>query len=135
VLASLGRFQPAVPLLLRIPLGLVFIGHGIRKLEEGVGPLTDSMARLGVPMPGAAAWVAALAELLGGIFVLVGLFTRWAALALAIVAYVAVSRLYDRAGLVGAWELPLVLLSIAVCLVLSGSGPLSLDKSILHRDL
>ena len=135
MLTSLGRFQPAVPLLLRIALGFVFIGHGMRQLEGGVGGLTDTMVRLGVPMPGAAAWVTALAELLGGIFVLVGLFTRWAALALAVVAYLAVSRLYVRGGVTATWELPLVLLAVALCLVLSGSGPLSLDKNVLHRDL
>lgn len=134
MLASLGRFQPAVPLLLRLVLGLVFVAHGLKKLDGGMSAFGQTIARIGLPMPMVLAWTAALVELLGGIFVLIGLFTRWAALLLAIVMYVAITRIHVHEGLVGGYELPLVLFVVAVCLVLSGSGPLSLDRTVLHRD-
>lgn len=135
MLATLGRFQPAVPLLLRIVVGLIFLAHGLKKIDGGMGAFGETVERIGLPLPFVFAWVAALTELLGGIFVLVGLFTRWAALGLAIVMYVAISRVHQHDGLVGGYEFPLVLFVVAICLMLSGGGPLSLDKTVLHRDL
>jgi putative oxidoreductase len=134
LLASLSRFQPAVPLLLRLVLGAIFIAHGFGKISGGVDRFAATVGRIGFPMPGAFAWAAALAEFLGGICVLVGLFTRWAALAIAVVMGVAITRVHLHEGLVGGYEFPLVLLTVAVALMLTGGGPASFDKSVLHRD-
>ena len=131
---ALSRFQPAVPLLLRVALGVVFIAHGYQKIAGGVGGFSQSVARLGFPVPYLFAWGAALAEFLGGICVLVGLFTRYAALAIATVMAVAVTRVHLREGLIGGYEYPLVLLVVAGAVMLTGAGPLSFDRSILHRD-
>jgi putative oxidoreductase len=77
--------------------------------------------------------VAALAEFLGGICLVVGLFTRYAALAIAIIMTIAITTAhYQR--LVGGYEFPLLLLAAAVALMLTGGGPLSFDKSVLRRD-
>jgi putative oxidoreductase len=134
MLGAFSRFQPAVPLLLRMVLGAIFIAHGFHKISGGMHELTNTVGRLGFPMPEAFAWAAALAEFLGGICVLVGLFTRWAALAIAIVMAVAVSKVRLHEGLVGGYEFPLTLLVVAIALALTGAGPVSLDKNVLHRD-
>ena len=134
MLAVLSRFQPAVPLLLRVVLGVIFIAHGQQKVAGGVDGFSDSVARLGFPAPHLFAWAAALAEFLGGICVLVGLFTRYAALSIAIVMAVAVTRVHWHQGLVGGYEYPLALLTIATAVMLTGAGPLSIDRSVLHRD-
>ena len=134
LLASLSRFQPAVPLLLRLVLGAIFIAHGFGKISGGVDRFATTVNHIGFPMPGVFAWAAALAEFLGGICVLVGLFTRWAALAIAIVMTVAITRVHLHQGLVGGYEFPLTLLTVAVALMLTGGGPVSFDRSVLHRD-
>jgi putative oxidoreductase len=134
MLAALARFQPAVPLLLRLVLGAIFIAHGFAKISSGMHGFTSSVANLGFPMPVAFAWAAALSEFLGGICVVLGLFTRWAALAIAAVMAVAVTQVHLDEGLVGGYEFPLALLAIAVSLMLSGAGPISFDKNVLHRD-
>jgi uncharacterized membrane protein YphA (DoxX/SURF4 family) len=69
------------PLALRIYLAPIFIFAGINKLKhaEHLGPYFDS---LGIPAPELMVYVAALAELLGGIALLAGLAVRWAAIPL-----------------------------------------------------
>ena len=134
MLGAFSRFQPAVPFLLRLVLGAIFIAHGFQKVSGGMHEFTHAVARLGFPAPSAFAWAAALSEFLGGICVLVGLFTRWAALALAAVMAVAVTQVHLHQGLVGGYEYPLMLLTVATAIVLTGAGPVSLDRKVLHRD-
>jgi putative oxidoreductase len=134
MLASLSRFQPAVPLVLRVVLGVIFIAHGFGKVAGGVEDFSVHVARIGFPAPYLFAWVAALAEFLGGICVLVGLFTRYAALSIAIVMFVAITRVHLHQGLIDGFEFPLVLLVVAVALMLTGGGPASFDRNVLHRD-
>jgi putative oxidoreductase len=134
MLGAFSRFQPAVPFLLRLVLGAIFIAHGFQKLSGGMHDFTHTVGRLGFPAPAVFAWAAALSEFLGGICVLVGLFTRWAALAIAVVMAVAVTQVHLHQGLVGGYEYPLMLLTVATAIVLTGAGPVSLDRNVLHRD-
>ena len=134
MLARFSRFQPAVPLLLRVVLGVIFIAHGFHKISHGMPDFVGTVRHLGFPAPWLFAWAAALSEFLGGICVLVGLFARWAALAIAIVMGVAVAQVHLHEGLIRGYEYPLMLLVVAVAIVLSGAGPASFDRNILHRD-
>ena len=134
MLAAFARFRPAVPVVLRAVLGAIFIAHGFHKLAHGMPDFIRTVARLGFPIPTAFAWTAALSEFLGGICVVVGLFTRYAALAIAIDMSVAITKVHLNEGLVGGYEFPLALLAIALAIVLSGAGPASIDSTVLHRD-
>ena len=134
MLAAFARFRPAVPLILRAVLGAIFIAHGFHKVAHTMPDFTRTVARLGFPMPTVFAWAAALSEFLGGICVVVGLFTRYAALAIAIVMTVAVAKVHLHEGLVDGYEFPLALLAIALAVVLTGAGPASIDSTVLHRD-
>jgi putative oxidoreductase len=58
--------------LLRIVTGFLFLFHGLQKI---FGVLTDR----GAAVFGTQAWFGGLIELVGGILVMVGLQTRWAA--------------------------------------------------------
>jgi putative oxidoreductase len=68
----LSRWQPQLLAVLRIVTALLFIEHGMMKLFHFPAP---QMAGALPPMLVAAAWI----ELVAGVFVLVGLFTRPAA--------------------------------------------------------
>ncbi|HVN38352.1 MAG TPA: DoxX family protein [Myxococcota bacterium] len=59
--------------LMRIVLGAVFLWHGSQKLF-GYPPLPP-----GIELPGFVTWVGGPVELFGGILIMLGLFTRWAA--------------------------------------------------------
>jgi putative oxidoreductase len=75
---------------------------------------------------------AALAELLGGALVLLGLFTRLGATAIAAVMLVAIFGVHRNAFFVnqGGMEFDLALLSIAITLIYLGGGKLSVDANL-----
>ena len=143
-------------LVLRCVVGAIFVIHGYPKLFGGPGKAEQvppkvrqflgpgfeaSMERgsivsfrgnvesMGLPMPGAMAWSAALAEFGGGILLILGWLTRLAALALSVNMIVAISRVHWKNGLVGpgGYEFPLSLLGSLIALVLSGPGAISID--------
>jgi putative oxidoreductase len=74
-----------VTLLGRIFLSGLFVWAGYTKLFVfGPAGTAQFFTKAGVPIPEAAVWVAIIVELIGGLMILVGLQTRWVALALAI---------------------------------------------------
>ncbi|MBS3108968.1 DoxX family protein [Candidatus Woesearchaeota archaeon] len=123
------------PTVLRVVLGIVFIAHGYGKLwggAPGMEAFTGMVVGLG--MPAFMAYVAAIVEFFGGILVLLGLFTRYAATLIGIVMLVAIFRAKWGMPLVGGYELDLALLAIAVALMLSGPGKLSLEATIFKKE-
>lgn len=107
-------------LLLRIAVGVVFIYHGWGKLH-GIEQTAGFFGNIGIPAAGFMAWVVALVEFLGGIAVLLGLFTRLAAKLLAIVMLVALFTAHWG----GPWksaELPIALLGGLCALMTIGGG-------------
>jgi putative oxidoreductase len=132
---------------------LLALGHGWGKvvsLSTGGGDrFIQGVAGMGFPLPVLFAWAAALAELVGGLCVALGLGTRvaagFAAFTMAVAAFVrhkAHARLLVWAGLASAsdetlkaWgnpELALVYLAIFASIALAGGGRLALD-SLLGR--
>jgi len=76
-----GLQNPAA-LVGRLLLAIVFIKYGFEKVTGFEGTV-GYIASKGLPMPSVLAALATLVELGGGILVAIGLFTRWAALAIA----------------------------------------------------
>ena len=75
-------------LLGRILLALLFIPAGVGKLTGFAGTVAYT-ASAGVPVPQVAVALALLVEIVGGLALLLGWQTRWAALALALFTLVA----------------------------------------------
>ncbi|HUM09832.1 MAG TPA: DoxX family protein [Myxococcaceae bacterium] len=80
-LAVLDRFSWVGPLAVRLSLGSVFLGTGWGKLHS-LGQVTGFFTELGIPFPAANAAMVSGIELVGGTLILLGLFTRFAALPL-----------------------------------------------------
>lgn len=72
----------------RLFLATIFIVSGCLKLM-GIAGVVGYFTRLGVPQPQIMAYVVALVELIGGVMILVGFMTRWAALVLCVFTGVA----------------------------------------------
>ncbi|KYH27513.1 DoxX [Halalkalicoccus paucihalophilus] len=132
------------PLFIRIALGIVFLVAGIGKVFA-VGPKATGMAgfagflaSLSVPMPTLFAWLVGLLELVGGLLLLVGLFTRYAAVLLAIDMLVATWLVHLPSGFAvgnGGYEYTLVLALVSIALVFSGPGRLALEYAIFDHEL
>ncbi len=117
--------------------------HGIGKLLDvgpaatGVGGFASSLQGLGLPAPGVLAWLVALAETLGGAFLVLGLFTQVAALLVAVVMLCATVLVHLPNGFLasdGGVEFTLLLFLAAVSLVLSGAGKLSAERALFGRE-
>lgn len=118
--------------LLRVVTGIIFLMHGQQKLFEfGIGGVSGMMTGLGVPAPGLMAIVVTLVELVGGIALIFGAFTRIAALLVAIDVLVAFFLVHLPNGFFatnGGVELVLLLATVGVTLFLTGPGAMALDS-------
>ena len=126
---------------LRLGLGAVFIGHGAQKvLGSFNGPGFNAFTSGGTPFPfmkPASAWLAAaaLAELIGGVLVFLGLLTRIGAFLIACVMVTAIIGIHwpnffsNNRG----FEYPMTLLAICLALLISGGGAASVDLAMAGR--
>ena len=122
--------------LLRVAIGGVFVAHGIQKLAVfGISGLAGFLGQLGVPFPTLSAIAVTGAELLGGLALVAGLFTRWAALPLAFSMVVAAVTVHLKGGffLPNGVEYVLTLFLASIALVLTGSGSFSIDRLLEKR--
>lgn len=128
-LPFLRPFARWAPLVLRIGVGFVMASHGWEKLQ-GPDGTAGFFGSLGIPLPGAMAWVVIIVELIGGICLILGLATRFWALLIVIVLFVAIVLAKFKTGAYKEFELELSLLVGALALALSGPGGPSLDRTL-----
>jgi putative oxidoreductase len=123
-------------LVLRLVLGVIFIGHGAQKLFGSFGGphisgFAKALEQLGVKPGRPMAILAGLAEFVGGILVMLGFLTPVAALALIVVMIVAIVAVHLKNGFFntnGGYEFNLALMGIALTLLIAGAGAYSLDS-------
>ncbi|SCF05341.1 putative oxidoreductase [Micromonospora viridifaciens] len=124
-------------LVARVALGVVFIAHGWQKLTEwGLDGTAAAFDQMGVPLPTASAWFAALVELVGGAALVVGLVVPVAGLLLALDMLGAFLVVHLGNGVfvsANGFELVLALGAAALLLAAVGAGRFSLDRLIAPR--
>ncbi len=105
----LDALRPLGLLLLRLGLAIVFVSHGYPKLFRDAQKYADMFTQMGFPF--GTSYAIGILELLGGLLVAVGLFTRPCALLLAIEMGVAVWRVHLTKSYlaVNEYEFPLML--------------------------
>ncbi|MBI3002627.1 MAG: DoxX family protein [candidate division NC10 bacterium] len=121
---------------LRVVVGIVFLAHGGQKLLVfGMAGMAGFMGQVGIPFPMLAAIVVTAVEFLGGLALVLGLFTRWAAIPLAADMLVAILVVHLKAGffLPDGYEFAFTLLGAALALALLGSGEASVDRILERR--
>ena len=136
--ALAGVYKMLAPLsyaYIRVTMGLLLLPVGFDKLFlGGAGRIaTGNIVRVGVEPAMAWAWTVAGLEFFGAILLILGLFTRPVAFALAIeLAAIIAKVLVPRGWLwtINGVEVGLLLLIVLIGLVLGGSGRYSLDRKI-----
>jgi len=119
-------------MLLRLILGIVYIMHAYLALVVfGPAGMIAYQVKSGIPFPEIATWYLILAHGLGGIFLVLGIYTRWAALANVPVMLGALVFVHLKNGFwahQSGYEYALVLLVATVATAMIGGGALSLRR-------
>ena len=126
----LDRLQPLALLVMRLTLGAVMLAHGYQNVFRHLHDHVHLVTSIGLP-----AWlgyVSSFTELIGGLLVLAGLFTRPAALAICLDLIVAIWKVQLHNGMLGSsdrpgYEFPLALGTLAYALIFFGGGPIAMD--------
>jgi len=123
--------------LLRLAVGITFVMHGWQKVHEiGYANIVHMTESLQIPQPKIAAALLMATELGGGALLVLGLFTRLAALPIAFAMFVAFWKVHrfngfflDKHG----FEYTFVLFFAALALVFAGPGLLAIDNLLFRR--
>jgi len=119
--------------MIRIAIGAILFMHGWAKLGFGVDAITGNMAKSGLAPPSAFAYAAIFLETVGAACIVLGLFTRFFAAAIAIELFIAFYVVHLPNGFSvgrGGFEYVLFLGIVMFAIALRGGGPYSLDRVI-----
>ena len=136
MLKAWDKYRDWAPTFLRLAIGFIFIAHGQQKLFGGLERTEAFLSGLGFPVPAVFAVILACAEFLGGVCLVLGLFTRYAAALIFVIMTVAIIKVHLTHGLTGpsGYEFPLSLLVGSIALMLLGPGKASIEKTLLKRE-
>lgn len=113
-------------LLLRVVVGFTFLMHGLDKFNGGIEGTVGMFEGMG--LPAFLAYLVTFAEVIGGLFMILGMFTRTFSIIFAVIMLGAISQVKLSAGFLGGYELDLVLLACSILLALSSSRLLAIGR-------
>ena len=126
---TIDRLEPYVFSILRIMVGLLFMQHGLVKL---FGFPTGA----GFPAFLSQTWFEGVIEMIGGGLIVIGLFTRWAALITSgemAIGYFMVHAPKSFFPYVNGGNLAILYCFVFFYLVFAGPGPISLDALLWKK--
>lgn len=126
----LNTIRPLGLLILRTALALIFFSHGYSKLAHPNPEIQTMFVQHGLQPQ--LLYVAGVLETFAGLLLLLGLFTRAAALLLAIEMCVAIVKVHSDHGIMALheYEFPLALAAACFALATTGAGTASVDRCL-----
>jgi|SRR5271167_435898 len=126
----LSPFEPLGLLVLRLALALIFMYHGYPKLVHAAPEMREFFVQHG--LPGYSVGLVGILECFGSLLLFLGLFTRPAALLLAIEMGVAIWKVHSMHGVMAVrdYEFPLAVGAACFALATVGAGLLSVDHMV-----
>ncbi|PIR20711.1 MAG: hypothetical protein COV45_03930 [Deltaproteobacteria bacterium CG11_big_fil_rev_8_21_14_0_20_47_16] len=133
---SWGKWSLSI---VRVVLGIIFFMHGSQKVMGWFGGhgLTATVTMMsGMGMPVALVYAVCFGEFLGGIGLIVGCLSRWAAGGIAIIMFGAVATVHWQNGFFlsmspdkgNGFEYNLALIAMALAVVIGGPGKCAIDN-------
>ena len=95
------------------------------------------LGSIGVPISGLMAYILAYGEIIGGLLLIIGLFTHWAAKFAVIVGIVAFFAVHFKNGFAignGGYEYIMLIFAAAVSVLITGAGKYSLDAMWMKKN-
>ncbi|GGF93130.1 DoxX family protein [Paenibacillus abyssi] len=117
--------------IMRVILGIIFMVHGIDKLQMGLGNVAGWFGSIGLPE--FLAYVVALLELIGGILLIVGFASRYVSIAFIVIMLGAIITVKLPIGLLGngqmaGYELDLALMALAAYFAIANEHGFGIDQ-------
>jgi putative oxidoreductase len=135
---GLENMKDYASLFLRLGLGVVFIIHGIQKIfpfsgSGGIDNFSLMLSELGIPTAVIVAYVVAISEIICGLALLLGFYTRAACTLLLIIMGVALFKVHLPKGFFvasGGYEYVFMIVCACLSLFSSGGGKFSITKRV-----
>jgi putative oxidoreductase len=128
------RMLPVAATFVRIVVGIMFLMHVSVKFKIGAAAVAANvLGKNGVEPALMWAYVIMCLELVGGICLIIGLFTRFFAAALAIEMLIALFAVHFAKGYAaggGGYEYVLLIGAVCFAIAIRGGGPYSVDRMI-----
>lgn len=124
---------------LRLATGVIFIAHGLPKFGfmggGGLEGIAAWLGGLGVPLPMLSAILVASSETIGGVMLIVGFMTRFAAATQVIAMLVAIFMVHWSNGFTanGGYQWALLMAVAAFTLMMDGAGRYSVDGMMSRK--
>jgi putative oxidoreductase len=128
-----AKMLPVAATLVRVVVGIMFVMHVWGKFNAGPAAIATNFGKYGLPAPDLFAYAAIFLESVGGACLIIGLFTRFFAAALAIEMGIALTfahlpKGYAASG--GGFEYVLLIGVVLLAIAMRGGGPYSVDAKI-----
>ncbi|MBE9029429.1 DoxX family protein [filamentous cyanobacterium LEGE 11480] len=122
---------------LRVSLGILFLAHGLLKVFTFTLAGTAQFF-VSVGLPGFMATPVALLEIVGGLLLIAGVYTRWIALGLFPILMVATFKVHGSNGWLftnegGGWEFPAFFMVACLVQFLLGNGAFAVGNFWSHK--
>lgn len=122
------------PLILRIGLGIALLTHGYPKLFKTFGQFSGYVASLKWPSPKLFALLAGVVEFFGALFLILGLFTKAAALVVAVYFLLVILTAHRGQKFQGGWELAFIyLVGMLTLWAIGDTGPWALQNIVFGK--
>jgi putative oxidoreductase len=127
-----SRTAPYAALVMRLALGIMFLAHGLTKVLVFTPAGTVGFFQ-SIGFPGFLAYPVMAFEVIGGLMLVLGVYTRWVA-ALAVIQLFVASTVHFANGWSftnpnGGWEYPIYLAVTALVVALLGEGAFAAKPS------
>ena len=119
--------------ILRVALGMLLIFHGASKVFDGTTELTAKLTELGWPLAGVQSFLVTYTEFLGGILLVVGLFTRPAAI-MNIGLFAIIIFLFQMNASFSTKEMAVLFLLLCMLVFFFGPGRFSVDHYLFKKN-
>jgi putative oxidoreductase len=142
----MATINDPIVMLVRLVLGVVFFAHGAQKVLGWFGGFGYSGTMNGfttmMHIPAPLAFLAIMAEFLGGIGLILGLLARIAAFGIAVNMIVAVMMIHRHVGFFmnwygnqhgEGWEYHLLAIGMALVILVRGAGAFSVDRALSQK--
>lgn len=118
------------PLILRVVVGITFVYAGWSKIQMGTEAVSGFFASAGIPLAGIMAPFVMWLEFLGGIALILGVWTHLVSKLLGIVMIVAIFTVHISAGFAApaGYQIPLTLLAALISIMITGPGKWALGN-------